>query len=451
MLIKHKLNGQGIDVVIKTAEIVSRRRPFNIKLTHAIQDGETIKEISVDKTRLGNEESAFLRFIETGCPTELQELGFECIDDVESNQVARSASFINVKTCATYTICGIGLIKKEPESNGLMLLDPEVDNTYGEYQEKIKSGLGGTKFFNENGWQVSKNTVPLGCAYYEETDYSIKRKIKETLSYAGKGIQTPEFILAGQILDLGNEEFGFYVYKSGINPGFMENLHLFISDNGKFSLIYLAYLECKYKQLYKIHEDIKETHGQFTVTNTPLNFDERHELKDICQIKDFDTNRRIPESKERVLIDGICSKKTGWYVSISARVAAKVYDIHLSLLQEMYVLQKYIAKLENDQTKFDYIANQVAGLMITILKHYPLINDEKVEKEVVMFGIKVFHKSLLLGEKIENFNFILSGAMAHAMYYFSKQNDGEIMMIEANSLNEAKAKIKKEEERLSLS
>lgn len=371
-------------------------------------------------------EALLLDFVKSGRPEALLKAGLIYNEVPQHGEISRNVSLYDPKTNLCYTVGGIGLIDSVGKKKGVFQLkDPVLNSNYHAFQTKRGLNPGGTCTVSDKGLEFKSNKSKLGVIEYQTGPYSIIRKMTEAQKVREQGINSPEYIAAGLILNLDKGQFGFSIYRSQLTPDYLPNLHLFLGPNASFTHVFQQYLNSKYKQLAKLHHELKESHGQPTATNALLEVKiNNNNAELLCQIKDWATNTPLPAKTDKSITDGICEFNIGLTVKKSPYLAAMIYDLQLAITQDLNILVITSRALPNDQLKLNFIAEKSRGFIAFVVQAYGI--EPSNAGGIANFALQHLVNSVQKGHPIEEFNRILGGLVAHAIYGFSKEYGNQI-------------------------
>lgn len=406
----------------------SERSEFDITQVYGLDaNGET--SIDFIPFESGSVEALLIDVIRDGRVERLEERGLILNERPLKGEISRNLSVYDPETNFCYTIGGLGLIRHdENDHTHFILSDPQVETIFSQYQGKRKKNVGGTCLFNEEGMYFTTNMSKIGTMEYESGPYHIVRKIAENIKLAKKGLNAPTFIAAGPIHNLENGKFGFSIYRSQLTPEYMLNLPLYLDQTAQFRNHYKTFIQSKYQQLALLHHQLGETHGQFSNTNTLIEIRiVNDEIILACQVKDFETNHPVPKNTNKIIDEGICPIDIGIKVRKSPHVASMIYDLQLSITQELNVLFIPLQSITDTNMRFQFILQKTLELILLIVAAYG-VNPENT-RAIQQFTINTFTAALNKGIDIANYNKILGGLISHAIYGFSKTYANQIEIV----------------------
>ena len=286
-----EINAQIENIRFSAFELINNRNCYQLEQTFGMGcDGNIASTGSFLAFEEGTTEYALMTFIESGDPSVLTDSGLWIIENPGENDISRNLCIYEPATNTAYTLGGIGLVKQKEKGNQLYLENPILDNSFHTYQLEQGNNEGGTIYFTDGGKVTKDNTTPVGVTYYDQGQYNLIDKIKKTEDLRLKGFNTPKYLAAGRIMNLGRGEFGFSIYMTQLTHDYLLNLGLYLDKSINFKANYFQYIDSKYKQLSRLHNELSLTHGQPTITNAV------GELSLIsgsyvvgCVIKDLDT------------------------------------------------------------------------------------------------------------------------------------------------------------------
>jgi hypothetical protein len=246
-------------------------------------------------------------------------------------------------------------------------------------------------------------------------------KVLDCERLRNSGLTAPNYIAAGRILNLARGRYGFSIYRSALTPDFLPNLHLYLDQQAQLKPNYHRFLQSKYAQLAHLHRQLGETHGQPTNTNTLA---EIHPLGDgrnfgiRCQFKDFATMHRVPVQTRKTLTDGICPVNIGKTIVKSPHAAAMIYDLQLALTQELNVLLVPLRMIQQTDHQLAYLLDQIPRLLGSAIPAYG-INAEGQIADMMNFILSPLVEAVKRGVPVLQFNQVVGGVAAHAMFGFS--------------------------------
>ena len=373
--------GSDEQVRFKCFSLINRRMPYTLEHTIA----------SDLDTRPNTVEQMLLRFVETGDPSELSGKGLWVTENPGKDEISRNICFFDVSSNICYTVGGIGLVRLEASENTLYLENAMLETNFQEYQQKKGNNEGGSTFFTDAGRVSNRNTTPVGVAYYEKGPYNLVDKISKTNQLKDQGFNVPEYISAGRITNLMGGEFGFSIYKTQLTQDYLHNLGLYLDKDINFKANFFEYIEAKYKQLGRLHFELKCSHGQPTITNAVGEICLRDgEYRFDCVIKDLATLSPLPTEGLKTIVEGPCPQKINATVKKSPRVAAIVNDLQIALTQEFNILLVAMSPLPNDEVKLEFLQYQYSRLMKAICIAYGLLPSNSVQ-QVIGFSIKFYN------------------------------------------------------------
>jgi len=424
------INGIPETIRFSPFTMESERSPYTVEQEYGLdRDGNF--STSFVPFEDGTIEKLLMDFVQDGDIQALTDAGIILCERPEAGNISRNIALFDPKSGFSYTVGGIGLIKPTKDPIHFILSDPLFDEEYGAYQKKRKNPVGGTQWFTEEGMTGTINTSIVGTLEYNSGPYHAVRKALENEKLKEKGLNCPQFIAAGPITSIADSKFGFTIYRSNLTPEYFLNLGLYIDQRGNLKQNYFTYLESKYSQLFKLHNELNESHGQPSITNTLTEigiFESENNLA--CQIKDFETNQPIPVNKKRVILDGLSPTPTGWVCKKSPHAAAQLYDVQLSVLQEFNVIHFIKDQIKNPQDKFNFIQNQCARILFAVSKVYP-ISTENECKAAIEFAMKCFLEHLQRTGDFSQYNYVISGAFAHKWFANSKRFGKQVEIIKS--------------------
>jgi len=421
------VNGAKETLRFQPFTMESERSEYLIEQEYGLdENGSLSKEFSPFEK--GSTEALLIDFVRLGDVKILKDAGIVLFERPEKGNISRNLAVFDPTTGLSYTIGGVGLIKPTEDSAHFILTDPLLDDEFGAYQEERGNPIGGTQWFSEDGMTASINTSTVGTIEYNSGPYHAERKSLENERLRKLGMNCPRFIAAGPIKNIGDSKFGFTIYRNSLTPEYLPNIGLYIDANGNFKKNFNVYLQSKYSQLYKMHTEIKESHGQPSVTNTlaEINIYET-EANLTAQIKDFETNQPIPKNKKCIVLDGVSPTPTGWVVKKSPHAGAQLYDIQFAVLQDFNVVNALINRISDLQQRFNFITQQCTRILLSISQVYPIC-DPKETGEAIEFAMKTFYEHLKRTNDFSQFNFVISGCFAHRWFANSKQFKGQVLL-----------------------
>ncbi|KZZ57125.1 hypothetical protein A3762_10430 [Oleiphilus sp. HI0125] len=413
-----KINEQ--DEIIKFAPytLKSERSEYQIEQEYGLNEHAELSKDFVD-FEPGSTEEILLSFVKTGDPSLLEKAELILCDRPKKNNISRNLAIFDPKSGQLYFIGGLGLIRPTEDHTTFVLKDPLLGEFYGEYQEERGNPAGGTQYFSDEGIKGSINRSIVGTLEYNTGLYHAERKALENEKLKEKGLNCPSFIAAGKILNYENGKFGFTIYRSNLTPDYMLNLGIYVNEQGQLKKNYLDYLASKYSQLYTLHSDIGESHGQTSLTNTLGEIDINQTNNNIrCQIKDFETNHPLPTNTDLIIEEGISPIPCGWYTKKSPAAGAQLYDLQHALLQELNVIALTLSSIQHPQQKFNYLAHQCATILLHASTQYAICSEEK-SREAIQFAIDTFIEILKKTQSFSHYNEVISGVFAHKLFSLS--------------------------------
>ena len=424
------INGFEENIQFATFTMDSERSVFTIEQEYGL-DSKGELSSSFIPFENGTVEKLLIDFVQNGDVKALTDAGIILSERPGEGNISRNLALFDPKSGFSYTVGGIGLIKPTKDPTHFVLTDPLIDETYGKYQKERGNPVGGTQWFTEDGMTGSINTSVVGTLEYNSGPYHAVRKALENEKLKERGLNCPKFVAAGPITSFANSKFGFTIYRSNLTPEYFLNLGLYIDQGGNLKPNYFTYLASKYSQIYKLHTQLNESHGQPSITNTlaEINiFGSENNL--VCQIKDFETNQPIPKNTDRVILDGLSPTPTGWVCKKSPHAAAQLYDVQLSLLQEFNVIVLMKDRIKEPQDKFNFIKNQCARILLAVSKVYQ-ISSESECLDAIEFSIKCFYEHIKRTGDFSQFNYVISGAFTHKWFANSSLYSNQIEILKS--------------------
>lgn len=406
------INGSKERIRFSPYSIASERMAYDIEQEYGLNaDGEFSQDFQAFEA--GSIEQLIIETIRSGNIKLLTDAGLILCERPTKGNISRNLPVFNPETGILYTIGGIGLIAPTDDHRHFILKDPLVGQEYGAYQEKRGNPVGGTQYVTEEGFKPSINKSTVGTLEYKTGLYHAIRKALENESLKSKGLNCPTFIAAGPIKNLEEGKFGFTVYKSHLTPEYLMNISMFINKSGAFKPAYETYLQSKYSQLYSMHHNIGENHGQPSIGNTLPEIDIFSKENNIsCQVKDFETNMPIPENTKQIIEDGLAPVAIGYHCTKSPHVAAMICDLQISIQQELNVLYLPSTSIQNPQQKFNYLTNQCGQILNAISQIYSLSTPEQAH-DAINFAMQRFHENLTETQSFAHYNEVIAGAFVH--------------------------------------
>lgn len=424
-----QVNGVEERIRFSPYRLTSERSTFEISQDYGLdKDGK----LSTDFVPFedGSVEQLMLDVIRSGEVDQLSQAGLVFYERPPAGNISRNLAVYDPKSGLSYTIGGLGFIAPDPDDKAhFVLKDPLLDDSYEAYQRRHGHNEGGTKLYSDDGFKVVSNQSVVGAVEYQSGPYQVVRKINETEKMKEAGINTPTFIAAGPILSLESGKYGFTIYRSPLTPEYLLNISLYLDQGANFKKNFEVFLQSKYSQIAHMHRVLGETHGQPSNTNTLCQigvFDEQDNLS--CQIKDFQTNQPVPENREKTIEDGLCPIASGYLVKKSPHASALIYDLQLSLTQELNVLFVPSRYIKDVQQKFNYLTNQSARLLRVVALTYD-IAELKVAQEAIDFAVHLYLDLVKAGASIDKYNEILAGVFAHKLFALSAAYGKEVEIV----------------------
>ena len=421
------INEQQETIRFSSYDLQSQRAIYEIEQTYGLDEQGNITSTSPFKSfSEGSAEYALMAFIASADVDELNKKDLRIIENPGKDEISRNLCIYEPATNTAYTIGGIGLVRLEEGSKQLFLENPLLDNSFHKYQIDRGNNEGGTVYFTNHGKIAKNNNTPVGVAYYDQGEYNLTDKIQKTEELRQKGFNTPCYVAAGRINNLGNGEFGFSIYKTQLTPDYLLNLGVYLDKSINFKVSYFQYIDAKYKQLSRLHRELSLTHGQPTITNAIAELSLVSGSFSVgCVIKDLATLKAIPTQTKKTITESPCPQDLNAQVKKSPKVAAIVNDLQVAFTQEFNILLIAISALPNDQIKLKFLSYQYPILMNAICIAYGLL-DKAQTNQLVTFTLNHFLKSLKLGHSLGSCNEILGGLSAHAMLGLSTEFNEEI-------------------------
>ncbi len=399
----------------------STRMPYELSLDYGLDALGNLSE-QPQPFAPDSVEHHLLNVIRTGDITPLLARGFILNERPGQGDISRNVSLYDPAANTCYTLGGIGLVKSDPDNRERFTLsDPLLNQRYRDH-EANKNDPGGTRYVSEKGFVTIENNSRIGVMEYQSGPYHMVGKTLDCERMRKAGLTTPQYIAAGRIRNLADGRYGFSIYRSSLTPDFLPNLHLFLDQQARLKPLYFRFLQSKYAQLGFLHRQLGETHGQPTNTNTlveivakdsPEGFDVR------CQYKDFATLHKIPQTTRKTLKDGICPINIGKTILKSPKVAAMIYDLQLALTQELNVLILPLGMFPRTDHKLAYLLDSLPKLLIAVVRAYGINRPDQIQA-LLDFSLAPTLGAIERGLPAEQFNLVLGGVAAHAMFGFSE-------------------------------
>jgi len=423
-----KVNGSDEIIKFSPYSLDSERSSYEITQEYGLNENNAFSQDFVP-FKEGTTEHVLLEFVKSGDTEGLTRANLVLCDRPRKNNISRNLGIFDPQSGLMYFIGGIGLITPTEDHTHFVLKDPLLNERYGKYQEERGNPAGGTQYFHNDGIKGSVNESIVGTLEYNTGLYHAVRKALENEKLKSKGINCPNFIAAGPITNIKNGKFGFTIYRSNVTPEYMLNLSLYMTGQAQFKPNYWLYLQSKYSQLYKMHNDIGESHGQPSLTNTLCEVDLGLSENNIhCQIKDFETNHPLPTNKELVIEEGIASVPTGWAVKKSPRAGAQLYDLQHALLQELNILLLPLRSIQDMQQRFNFVTHQAATILLKVSEQYPIASEQQ-SREAIQFAMDTFISILKRTQSFDTYNEIIAGAFAHKLFALSDTYKSEVSLV----------------------
>lgn len=429
--IKCTINGFPENIFFAPYSIDSERSTYQIKQEYGLdKDGKFSSDFIPFEE--GTVEKLLMDFVASGNILDLTDAGILLCERPTKGNISRNLALFDPKSGLSYTIGGIGLIKPTDDPSHFILTDPLLNEEYGKYQKVRGNPVAGTQWFSDEGMKGTLNTSTVGTIEYNTGPYHAVRKALENEKLKEKGLNCPQFIAAGPITSISNSKFGFTIYRSKLTPEYLLNLGLYIDETGNFKPNYFTYLKSKYSQLFKLHNEIQESHGQPSSTNTLAEINISSSKDNLeCQIKDFETNQPIPTNKKKIILDGLSPTPTGWICKKSPHAASQLYDLQLSILQEFNVLNPIINRINGAKQTFDFITQQSGRILYAVNKEYG-ISSESECLAAIEFAMKCFYEHYQRTRDFSQFNFVISGVFTHKWFENSKRFGDEVEIMKSN-------------------
>lgn len=428
------VNINGIDEQIRFSDyrITSTRSPFDLWHSLGLNDIGMLSE-QFDAFTPGSIEHVLLATIQSGNLSGLDACGLVKMDRPRKGEASRSLAVFNPETFMYYTLGGIGaILPTKHKKDDFVLSNPRPDKLFRNYCKENKVDPGGTHYVTETGFSATPNPSLLGIFPYKDPERGLIRKgfLTERLKQAG--INTPTYIAVGQIRNFGNGFPGFSIYQSNLTPEYLINQQLWWDQFGQLKRSYQDYIFSKYSQISSMHFRLGLSHGQLSNTNTlaellPIS-DGVNTHRIVCQIKDVDTVRELPKTRDKIIRDGITMYDIGIKVEKSPYVAALINDLQLALTQELNSLHIPLTMATSAQHKMEYIKAQAPKIIHWALQAYGL-NDQGEIRDVIGFSMDLLLKNLKSKHAMDFYNFILGGVAAHAIFGMSKHFCHDIRII----------------------
>lgn len=423
-----KINGAEEVIKFSPYSLDSKRSAYEITQAYGLDsNGNFSKDFTPFEEN--TTEHVLLDFVKTGDTSALNDAGLILCDRPSKNNISRNLGVFDPKSGLMYFIGGIGLISPTEDNTHFTLNDPLLDERFGKYQEERGNPAGGTQYFSDEGIKGSTNESTVGTLEYKTGLYHAERKALENEKLKSLGINCPKFIAAGPINSIADGKFGFTIYRSNITPEYMLNLGLYLTQQAQFKKSYQDYLRSKYSQLYTLHTEIGESHGQPSLTNTLCEIDLNQTDNNIqCQVKDFETNHPLPTNTSTIIEEGISTIPTGWAVKKSPAAAAQLYDLQHALLQELNVLLLPTKSIEDVQQRFNFITHQSANILLAVAANYPVASEEQ-SRAAIQFAMDTFIAILKRTQSFDAYNEIIAGAFAHKLFALSETYQDQVVLI----------------------
>lgn len=424
------INGLREEVRFANYPLINKRKTYDIELLRGL-DAEGKISSRFEYPLEHSVEWTLLEFVKTGDPAILETRNLKIVENPGKDVISRNLTLLDPERCEMYVVGSIGLIQFDKDAETLTLENPILDQTFHDYQERYGRNPGGVMYISENGISGKENETPLGVSHLEGGPYnSLLEKVDKTQTIGALGIRTPDYLAVGRIKNLGKGEWGFSLYKTAIQPDYLKNLKLYLDQSVNFKDTFVQYLSAKYQTLRVLHEVAKRSHGQPTVENAGgiIEFDDQMNGKGACILKDMDTLRPIPESLEKTILDGPCPQRIGINIRKSPHVAAQIYDLQLALTQELNILLIASKPMPNIKVKMQFLQYQFSIMVKAVCRGYG-INTEEQSAQIVHFCFEHYVKALNKGLPFDEFNEVLGGLCANAMFGLSQLYQSQIEVV----------------------
>ncbi len=423
-----ELNGQQESIRFTQFPLTSKRQEYELEcLLGRDADGEMSEACC--KPQASSLLAAMLEFVRTGQPQLLADKGLVVVENPGNDVISRNITLLDPQAGEMYVIGSVGLLHFDKDAGALSLEDPVLDDTFNNYQSQHARNPGGVVYFSEKGLVGEINQTPLGVSFYNTTRYNLMQKIERTEKLRKQGIETPYYLAAGRIKNLGEGEWGFSIYKTALTPDYLMNLNLLVDESINLKPGCFDYLQQKYRMLGKLHREQGLTHGQPTVTNACITLAKETAGSTIaCTLKDMDTLRRLPESTSKTMLEGPCPHNVGIKVKKSPHVAAMAYDLQVAITQEFNLLLIACQHIPDPKVKLQFVQYQFAKMIEAIAAGYGL-NNAQQSQQIVGFCLKHFVNGMRQGNHFQTFNEVLGGLSAHALFGLSDKYKDQIEVV----------------------
>ena len=422
------LNGQVEQINFPNLPLISTRAPYNIDLLMGLNDKHELSH-TFESPKESSIEYALIEFVKTGDQTHLNAHQLIIVEHPREQVISRNLTLLDPINNEMYVLGSVGLVSFRSEDNTLILSDPVLDESFHDHQDKHNRNPGGVVYISEAGVQSEDNATPLGVSYIEHGPYSLLKKIEKTLTVQKAGINTPKYLFAGRIKNLGQGQWGFSIYKTPIQPDYLKSFTLYLDASLNLKTNFLEYLNAKYKALRTLHDVAACSHAQPTIENAGCVIDINNEVGTIsCILKDMDTLRPLPKSKSKTIIEGPCPQRIGINIKKSPFIAAQTYDLQLAITQELNIVVVSARAVKDNDQRLKYIQHQFSHMMQEICKGYG-INEASQIPQITRFCFAHFINGLKRGHPLECFHDVLGGLAANAIFGFSKRYQDQIEVI----------------------